>query len=98
MADGDVPVALVGVADARSLEEEQVVCRAVVCDPEVPQPVIRKAEHCSSLDGARGHATDEVALQRDEDEQRYGHAHERSRSEPVSYTHLRAHETVLDLV
>ena len=44
MPDARVPVPQVGVAHARSLQEEQVVCRPVIGDPEVPQPVVGKAE------------------------------------------------------
>ena len=40
-----VPVPQVGVADARSLQEEQVVLRPVVGEPEVPDPVGRQSEN-----------------------------------------------------
>mgnify|MGYP003381612710 CR=1 FL=1 len=50
------------------------------------------------VDGAAG---DPQAQQRAEHAQRHGeHDHQRMQEafEPVSYTHLRAHETVLDIV
>src|SRR5690606_18077110 len=46
VADAGVPVPEIGIAErARRLQKEDVVTLAVIGQPEIPEPVIRKHQH-----------------------------------------------------